>query len=238
MRPALAALRPSLRRWDVETAQRVTEFVSISEHVADKIRRFYGRESRVIYPPVNTDLFTADTILPLDQYLVVSALVPYKRVDLAVRAAIEGRFRLRIVGEGPEWLSLQRLSRRHDNIEMLGWLPDHELVQEYRDARAIIFPGEEDFGIVPVEAQACGRPVLALRAGGALETVVENETGLFFEQQTTEAIIDAVRRFEAREWKPAVCRANAERFHPARFRREMREVMEALVSKGSAAPAR
>ncbi len=231
--PVVALLRPGLRRWDVRTAQRVTTFVAISEHIAAKIRRFYGREARVIHPPVDTEFFTPGEDDPGDHCLVVSAMVPYKRVDLAIRAAALGGFRLRVVGDGPERAALARLSRGHSNVEFTGWVSDEELRREYRRCRALLFPGEEDFGLVPLEANACGRPVVALRAGGAKETILERETGLLFDHQTPEAIAEAVRELDGHRWDPARCTARAQEFNQARFRRRMREAMEEVVSGGT-----
>ncbi|NUP90809.1 MAG: glycosyltransferase [Candidatus Sumerlaeia bacterium] len=228
LRPALSLWRPRLQRWDVESARQVTQFIAISEHIARKIALFYGREAKVIHPPVNTEHFTpGEPSAAQDHYLVASALVPYKRVDLAIRAANLAGFRLRVVGEGPEFAALARLAG--PTVEMTGWVTDERLREEYRACRALLFTGEEDFGLVPLEAHACGRPVIALRRGGVTESVVDGITGLFFDQQTPEALAGAVARFERRAWDPAACRARAEQFGPERFRRAMRAEIEHLV---------
>ena len=229
VRPLVNLWRPRLQRWDVRAARRVTKFVAISEHVARKIQLFYGCEADVIYPPVNTDFFTPGDEPAGDHFLVCSAMVPYKRIDLAVDAANRAGFKLRIAGEGPEWESLTR--RAGPTVEFLGRISDVELRRELRSCRALLFPTEEDFGIVPLEAMACGRPVIAHGKGGARETVVDRETGLFFPEQTPESLIEAMEAFASMDWDPAKCRAQAERFGQGRFRREFREALENLVAR-------
>jgi len=211
----VAPLLDSLRRWDRETAQRVDRFVAISEHVRKRIRAFYDREADVVYPPVDTDFYTPAAGGGRTFDLVVSALVPYKRIDLAVRAYTRSGARLKVVGTGTE---LSRLAHSAGpNVEFLGWRSNEEVRELYRNCRCVIFPGEEDFGIVPVEAQACGRPVVAYRKGGALETVVENVTGLFFDEPDAGALWQAVEECSKRPWDPAALRRNAERFRVERF---------------------
>ncbi len=231
MRPLVNLWRPRLQRWDVRAAQRVTRFIAISEHVARKVMLCYKRDASVLYPPVNTDLFTPGDEAVGDHFLVVSAMVPYKRVDLAIRAANQTGLPLRVVGEGPEWENLARLAG--PTVEMVGWLPDDALRHEYRTCRALLFPGEEDFGLVPLEAHACGRPVIALRRGGVCESVIDGETGLFFDEQTPESLSEAVRRFDQGAWDSARCRARAEEHSPARFRHAFRAEMERLVEAAS-----
>jgi glycosyltransferase involved in cell wall biosynthesis len=212
--PALAAL---LRRWDRRASDRVDRFVAISAHVADRIRRWYGRVADVIHPPVDVARFRV-TDGPGEFYLVVSALVPYKRVDVAVRAATALGERLLVVGSGPEEGRLRRMAG--PRVEFLGWRSDAEVADLLARCRALLFPGEEDFGIVPLEAMAAGRPVIALGRGGVRETVVpldataESPTGVFFEEPTPAALAAAVRRFEsaAHRFEPKALRARAERF--------------------------
>ncbi len=209
--PVLAALR----RWDRRTAPRVDRFVAISEHVRARIRAFYGREADVVYPPVDTQRCTPGPNVPGRFDLVVSALVPYKRIDLAVRAYGRIGFPLKIVGLGGEANRLRAMAP--PNVDIMGWLPDDAVRDLYRQCRLLIFPGEEDFGIVPLEAQACGRPVVAYRRGGALETIVDGVTGMFFDTQSEDALAAAVARAADHAWDPDSIRTHAERFGPQRF---------------------
>ncbi len=211
------------RKWDRESAGRVDRFVAISRHVQARIREHYGRESSVVYPPVATEFYTpdgasgagAEAAARGDYDLVVSALVPYKRIDLAVEAyALSGR-RLVVAGAGSELAALKK--KAPANVEFAG-RPDDAAVRElYRGCRMLVFPGEEDFGIVPVEAQACGKPVVAFGKGGLLETVREGETGVFFGEQTAEALAAAVEKAAGMRWDAGAIRANAERFSRERF---------------------
>ena len=213
-------LKPFLRRlqrWDRESSSRVDQFVAISRHVRDRIRQHYGREAEVVYPPADTGYFTpgsgpADAG---DYDLVVSALVPYKRVDLAIHTYNKTGRRLKVVGAGGQFKSFRALAQ--PNVEVLGRLPDEEIRTLYRGCRLLIFPGEEDFGIVPLEAMACGRPVIALGRGGALETVVAEKTGLFFDEQNETALARAVEHASQMAWDEAEIRAHAERFGQQQF---------------------
>jgi glycosyltransferase involved in cell wall biosynthesis len=205
-----APLLAWLRRWDRATAARVDRFVAISRHVQARIRAFYGREADVVYPPVELARWTPGPPAPGGFDLVVSALVPYKRLDLAVRAYAQLGFPLKIVGVGGEFKRLRAMAPA--NVEFLGWQSDAAILALYRGCRALVFPGEEDFGLVPLEAQACGRPVIAYARGGALETVVPDQTGVFFAEQTAESLAAAVARGAGMRWDPAAIRANAERF--------------------------
>jgi glycosyltransferase involved in cell wall biosynthesis len=215
-RAAVALLAPSVRRWDQRTVERVDDFLANSRNVAARVRQYYGREARVIYPPVDTEFFTPGDRGPGDFFLVVSALVPYKQVELAVETFNAIGVPLVVVGRGPLRRRLERIAG--PTITFLGWLPNEEVRALLRQCRALIFPGEEDFGIVPVEAMACGRPVIAYRAGGALESVVESETGLFFNEQSVECLAEAVERFERASFDPAACRRRAEGFSRERFK--------------------
>ena len=217
-----------LRKWDRATSGGVDCFVAISGHVQKRIWEFYRRAAEVVYPPVDTDFYTPSAdVAPEDFYLIVSALVPYKKIDLAVRSFNRLGRRLVVIGDGPkkkEWESLAGPA-----VRFLGWESDEVIRDHYRRARAIIFPGEEDFGIVPVEAQACGRPVIAYGAGGVLETVRDGETGIFFKEQTEESLMDAVKIFESRAWDPEKARLNAAGFGKERFRRQMEDCVERLL---------
>ena len=220
-RLAMALCAPSLRRWDQRTVARVHHFLANSRHVADRVKKCYGRDAHLIYPPVDTKFFTPGTEPHGDYFLVVSALVPYKRIDLAVKAFNRLRLPLVVVGRGPLRRSLERTAG--PNVTFMGRLPDEDVRALLRRCRALVFPGEEDFGIVPLEAMACGRPVIAYRRGGALESVVENETGLYFDEQSPECLADAVRRFEQASFDTAACRRRAEVFSKERFTREFRD---------------
>lgn len=212
IKPLLAVLR----RWDRRTAARVDRFVAISRHVSDRIDRFYGRPADVVFPPVNTDYWTPHNEAGDEDFdLLVSALVPYKRVDLAVETYRQSGRRLQIVGSGGE---LERLKKyAAPNIVFHGRLPDAMVRDLYRRCRMLVFPGEEDFGIVPLEAQACGRPVVAYARGGALETVDPGVSGVFFDKQTPAALAAAVETCRRREWDGAAIRRHALRFAPAVF---------------------
>jgi glycosyltransferase involved in cell wall biosynthesis len=234
---ALAAkpLLAWLRRWDRRTSQRVDRFVAISRHVADRIRRAYGREPDVVYPPVETDYWTPGPgpVAEVGAYdLIVSALVPYKRVDLAVGAWARSGQKLKVVGTGTEAANLQRVAG--PNVEFLGWQTDEAIRDLYRGCRMLVFPGEEDFGIVPLEAQACGRPVVAYRAGGAMETVLEGETGVFFGRQDEESLLAAARECASRPWNPPLIRRHAETFAPSRFMAGLTASVERCLMPGQA----
>lgn len=211
LKPTLAGLR----RWDRRVSDRVDLFVAISEHVRERIERCYGREAEVVYPPVDTERCTPGTDGPDDFDLIVSALVPYKKIDLAVEAYNRLGTPLKIVGTGTEHDRLRRVAG--SNIEFLGWQSDEAIVALYRRCRALVFPGEEDFGIVPLEAQACGRPVVAFGKGGALETIVDGDTGVFFPEQTASHLMEAVQRCASTAWNPATIRRHAERFGEQAF---------------------
>jgi glycosyltransferase involved in cell wall biosynthesis len=220
-----------LRTWDVASTSRVDHFVANSTNVASRIRRYYGRAASVVHPPLETDRFTPDPgVAREDFYLVISALVPYKRLELAIEAARRRGRRLIVIGSGVERRRLARLGG--PQVDFLGWLPDAALVDHLRRARALLFPGEEDFGIVPLEAMACGTPVVAYAAGGALETVVDGETGVFFAESTTDALVAALERLERLELSPDAGRARALQFSRARFLTRMREEIATALAAG------
>jgi glycosyltransferase involved in cell wall biosynthesis len=212
-----------LREADLRAAQGVDEFFAISQTVADRIRRTYEREARVIFPPVDTLRVRPNGRPPEDFYLVVSRLVPYKRVDLAVDACTKLGRKLIVVGSGPEVTRLK--TRAGSSITFAGSLDDAAVADLYARSQAFIFPGLEDFGITPVEAQSAGRPVVAYGVGGAAETVVDGITGVFFHEQTVDAIVAAIEQFERTAIDPRACRANAERFDSSVFRDQMRRLV-------------
>ncbi len=222
LRPFISALR----RWDYRAAQRVDHFIAISREIQDRIRRYYDRDSTIIHPPVETRRFC-----PIDDhedyYLIVSRLVPYKRIDLAIRAFNELRRPLVIAGDGRDRESLEALAG--PTITFLGYVPDRDLPQLFARCRAYILPGVEDFCIAPVQAQAAGRPVIAYGAGGTLDTVIEGETGKFFHQQTADALAACVLAFDADAVDPDACRANAERFDVAVFRERLSRFIQERV---------
>lgn len=212
---ALSPVLGRLRRWDRSTCDRVDRFVAISEHVRERIRAFYDREADVVYPPVDTERCTPGAPGHDGYDLIVSALVPYKRVDLAVEAYLRLGYPLKIVGTGTEYDTLR--NRSGPGMEFLGWQTDEAIVDLYRRCRFLIFPGEEDFGIVPVEAMACGKPVVAFGRGGVRESVIEGETGVFFDAQTTGAVLEAIEQAASVKWEASVIRARAERFGAVPF---------------------
>jgi glycosyltransferase involved in cell wall biosynthesis len=224
-RPLLARLA----RWDAATVHRVDRFVANSNYVAGRIRRYYNRQATTVYPPVDTAFYQPDGSAPGPHFLIVSALVPYKRIELAVDACARLGAPLRIVGDGPLRAELER--RATAGVTFLGWMEPEQLRAEYQAAQAVLLPGEEDFGIVPVEAQACGRPVVALGRGGALETVIDGETGVLVNEPTAEAVAAGIERLATLRLDPMRMRVNAERFardvHLARMRSVIAETLSA-----------
>lgn len=209
-RAALAPLLGGLRRWDRTTAQRVDHFVAISHHVRKRIEKFYGREADVVYPPADTAYFTPDTsVVREDMDLIVSALVPYKKIDVAVQAYNANGRALVVVGTGTEFNRLRAMAG--PNIRFTGWQPDDVIRDYYRRCRFLVFPGEEDYGIVPVEAMACGMPVLAYRRGGVTETVIDGVTGRFFDTQSAPDLNRCIASALEQSWAPEQIRAQAER---------------------------
>jgi len=227
-RPLAAAALWQLRRWDVATARGVDDFIANSAFVAARIRARYHREAVVIHPPVDVEFFSPDGAAGdgggEEFFLVVSRLVPYKRVDLAVEAFTRLGRPLVVVGDGPEAPRLRALAG--PTVRFAGEVSDVALRGYYRRCRALVFPGIEDFGLTPVEAQACGRPVIAYRAGGALESVREGATGIFFDVQSPQALVEAVRAFDGRRFDPRLIRRHAEAFSRQRFQRRIAEFVE------------
>ncbi len=221
------ALRPAvtlLKRWDYAAAQRVHHFIAISTEIRERIRRYYNRESEIIYPPVDISRFRPSGQPPGDYFLAGGRLIPYKRTDLAVRACSELGLRLLVYGDGRDRPALERLAG--PTVTFLGRVPWAELATLYAGAKAFIFPGLEDFGIAPLEAQAAGRPAIAFQGGGALDTVLPGRTGEFFAEQTVESLTAIMSGFDPAAYDPAICRANAEQFRTERFEAELRAFIE------------
>jgi glycosyltransferase involved in cell wall biosynthesis len=217
-RAGSAVMRPvmeRLARWDRRTADRPSRYVAISHYVAGRIGRYYNRRAEVIYPPVDTGFFRPDGTAAAGFALVVSALVPYKRIDVAMSACAKAGVPLKIVGDGPDRESLQR--RAPKDTAFLGRLSNDDILALYRAASVVLLPGEEDFGIVPLEAQACGRPVVALGRGGAVETVVDRVTGRLVEQLDADAFAAAIADVMSHRFDRAAIREHAERFGRERF---------------------
>ena len=223
-RPVLAAMA----RWDADTERRVQRFVANSRHVAGRIRRYYNRVATIVYPPVDTVFYHPADITPSSHFLVVSALVPYKRIELAMAACERLGAGLRIVGDGPDRARLE--ARASGRVEFLGRLTDSDIRDEYRKALAVILPGEEDFGIVPIEAQACGRPVVALARGGALETVIDGENGVFFAEPDVEHLSAALERVAAMRFDTGRIVDSAWRFSRDRHVQKMRDVIDETIA--------
>ena len=236
-RMGMALCRRYLQQWDVRSAGRVDYFIANSKNVAGKIKRLYARDATVIYPPVAVQKFDLHPDLQ-PYYLIVSALVPYKKINIAIEAFNRLRLPLKIVGEGPLRTRLQKLAR--PNIEFLGWLNEHDLATVYRHCQALVFPGEEDFGITPLEAQASGRPVIAYGRGGTLETVLPLETGsmtpatgIFFPQPSAESLVAAIELYQRHRerFEPATIRRHAARFSGERFKAEISDYITARLGE-------
>ncbi len=222
LRPALELLR----QWDKAAAQRVDHFIAISSEVQRRIARFYGRDSVIIYPPVAIDRFdVADSAG--DYFLVLGRLIPYKRVDLAVRACTELDLPLLVAGDGRDRARLERMAG--PTVKFLGRVPDAEIPALVARCRAFIFPGLEDFGIAPVQAMAAGRPVIAFAGGGALDTVIENQTGHLFREQTIESLVAVLRQFGASRFDPAAIRAHALKFDRQVFEQKLRDFIDSVT---------
>ena len=212
-----------LRQWDLSTVNRIDHFMANSRYIAQRVEKVYKRTSTVIYPPVNTDYFA---LYPQkeDFFLTASRMVPYKKVDLIVQAFAQiPDKKLIVIGDGPDFEKVK--ARAGENIQLLGFQPLEVLRDYMQRARAFVFAADEDFGIIPVEAQACGTPVIAYRKGGSLETVVAGKTGLFFDEQSIEAVIEAVSKFEAtaHHFDARVIRKHATRFSEEKFRENFRD---------------
>lgn len=228
LRPVMARMA----RWDADTAGRVDAYIANSRYVAGRIRRYYNRRSAVVYPPVDTEFYHPGRLPERGgrsrRFLVVSALVPYKRIDLAIEACRLAGAPLTIVGRGPEEARLRRLAG--PDVEFLGWRPDDEIRTLYGEATAVLLPGVEDFGMVPVEAQACGTPIVALGRGGACETVEDGVTGVLVQDASARGFADGLARLEALTLDPAAIRTHAERYARERFMIEFQAAVTAAMA--------
>tara|TARA_Y100001956_G_scaffold82897_1_gene106580 strand:- start:3077 stop:4180 length:1104 start_codon:yes stop_codon:yes gene_type:complete len=218
------------RIWDVRSSLGVDKYVANSNFIAKRIYKCYRRKSEVIYPPVDISRFTLSTDKE-DFYLTASRLVPYKRIDLVVEAFSKlPHLKLKVIGDGPEMKKIQDLASTSSNIEILGFQSDENMVSHMQRAKGFVFAAEEDFGIIPVEAQACGTPVIALGKGGCLETVKNNETGIHFAEQKVESLVSAIREMENSydSFLPEKCRENAENFSVEKFKRSIADLVNSF----------
>jgi len=225
----LRAVRGPFQRWDRSTVDRVTRLLANSRHIAREIRRCWGRDAHVVHPPVRTGWFTVDPAVERENWLlVVSSLEPYKRVELAIEAANRMSLPLKVAGTGSQRSALQKMAG--PTVQLLGWVDDTRLLDLYRRARALVYPQIEDFGITAVEAQACGCPVIAFEAGGALDSVTDR-TGVFFSGAGAGALCEAIDVFDGRSFDTGACRLNAERFSEEVFDRAIMKHAGELVKK-------
>ena len=219
------SLLPWLRRWDYRAAQNVDHFIAISTDIQERIRRYYNRDSVIIFPPVAV----ADRFQPApshdDYFLSLGRLIPYKRVDLIVEACTRLNLPLKVGGAGRDRERLEKIAG--PTVEFLGYVPDEDLPDLFARCKAFVFPGYEDFGITPVQAQACGRPVIAYGAGGALDTVIPGKTGLHFHEQTVEEVMDTLQQFDAAAFDPATIRDHALKFDRAVFEQQINDFIQA-----------
>lgn len=217
---ALILIRGPLKRIDLKAMQSPRRIATTCDNMAREIAACYQRQAQVIYAPIRLSDYQVVTD-PSDYYLCVSRLISYKRIDLAVEACrLVGR-KLVVVGEGPERTLLE--TARSGNVSFLGRVCEPDLKKLYSACRAVIFPSYEDYGLVPLEAQACGRPVIAYRAGGTLETVIEGQTGIFFDVQTVDAVVDAIQRFETLHWDSLAIRRSVQKYDVSNFKQQLRE---------------
>lgn len=221
-----------LRMADFAASQRVDYFIANSQEVKRRIEKFYRRDATVIYPPVETEKFKPKNSANNSQnyYLCVSRLARAKRIDLAIQAANKLGFRLKVVGDGRERKNLEKIAGK--TVEFFGEVSDKELIYAYQNCKAVIFPAEdEDFGLVPVEAQACGKPVIALKSGGVAESVINGKTGVFFEEPTVNSLIKAIKQFNNLTIHPHDCLAQAEKFSKEEFKAKIKKFVESKIQQ-------
>ena len=230
LRPFMPAIIHKLRMWDRVAADRVDIFVAISHHIKKRIAKYYEADASVLHPPVDFHRFDKATQLSEDFYLVVGRQVAYKRTDLVVETFNRLTLEVKIIGDGPEIKRLQQLARGQ-NIEFLKSLSDEEVARYIGRCKALIFPQEEDFGIVPLEAMAAGKPVIAFNKGGATETVIDGKTGVFFDEQTPRSLINAIKKLESMKISPNDCKQQAKRFDNSVFKRKFKSFVERAIDK-------
>lgn len=234
MRLLPKSIKKTLRSTDYINAQRPDRYIAISNEIKKRIKKHYHRQADVIYPSIEDKFYSKDKPKKLSQrssYLLVSRLVPYKKADLVIKAFNKLKLPLIVVGTGSEKLRLELMAK--SNIKFVGQVSDAELISHYRQAKALIFPQLEDFGLIPLEAQASGTPVIAYAQGGALETVIDQKTGLFFKKQTPDSLIDAIRRFEAgkHQIQPSLCLEQASKFSASGFNQQFSDKVKTLWKK-------
>ena len=228
---AASMLFHKLRTWDAEAADRPDLLLAASQTVQRRIELYWRRESEVLHPPIRDFWFESlpeqQTLTSEPYYLIVSTLSDYKRIDLAIRAANEGKFPLKIAGSGRAEKYLKAIAG--PTVEFLGYQTDAQLKDLYTNAKATLFPGDEDFGLVPLESQACGTPVIAFRSGGALETVEEGRTGEFFDEPTSQSLVKALQKFEQQKYSKETCILNARKFRESEFVQKMNSIINDLM---------
>ncbi len=218
-----------LRKWDKSTAKDVNYFIANSSIVKERIKEIYGRDSQKIYPPVNISRFNVAKSPKSDYFLVVSRLVSYKRIDLAVEACTKTNKKLIVIGDGPDRKRLETMAG--PTVQFLGRISDEEVVNYMKNCKAFVFPGIEDFGITPLEVNACGRPVIAFKAGGALDTIQPGVNGTYFEEQTPESLVKIIEDFDNYEWDPSLIRKHSEGFSEERFIKELNDFIAKSLRK-------
>lgn len=227
----------AIRQWDFLSSQRINTLVANSSYIKKRIKKFWNRDSKVIFPPVDTDRLSPNNLPPEDFYVVFSRFVPYKRVDLAIEACGQLGKKLIVIGSGSQEAELKSLAAKYKNskITFTGRISDQEVQNYLQKCRAMIFCAEEDFGIIPVECQACGRPVIAFGKGGALETVIENTTGIFFSEQTEDSLKEAILKFEQLDKENCFnikkIVNHAQNFSSERFRKEFQNVINETLKE-------
>lgn len=228
---------PDIRKWDYISSQRIDTLVANSSYIARRIKKFWNRDAAVVYPPVDTDRLSVSDEAAGDYFVVFSRFVPYKRIDLAISACARLNKKLIVIGSGSQEKELKLLaaSCKNADIKFTGRISDSEVKAYLQKCRALIFCAEEDFGIIPVEAQACGRPIIAFGKGGALETVVNGKTGVFFEEQSVESLVKAIEKFEKLDkentFNPKKIREHAEKFSAENFRKNLSEQIRLTEDK-------
>lgn len=225
-RMAMKVILPKIRQWDALSGMRVDYFIANSSIVKKRINKVYRRDAEVIYPPVDSDFFTPNGKEPEDFYMILSRLIPYKRIELAIKACNQLERKLIILGAGPLEKELKKIAG--PTIEFTGRLSDEESRDYYQRCKAFLFPGYEDFGITPVEAQSCGRPVIAYEKGGALDSVSKNITGVFFPEQTVESLIKGIKEFETFRFDSHIIRKHAEKYSNEEFIRKMKTFISSI----------